>query len=268
VYKRQILNEINDLKSKKYKEVTLLGQTVNSYKYTSEEGKVIEFPELLSIIAEMVPDMRIRFTSPHPKDMTDETLEVIAKYPNICRFIHLPVQSGSNKILQLMNRKYTREWYLDRVAAMRRIIPDISIGTDIFCGFSDETEEDHQDSLSLMREVRFDMAFMFKYSERPGTYAHKHLPDDVPEEVKLRRLDEIIKLQNRLSLESNKRDIGKVFEVLIEGTSKKSADMLFGRTSQNKVVVFPAAQYKKGDFVHVRINRCTQTTLIGEAVEI
>ncbi|HRZ98190.1 MAG TPA: tRNA (N6-isopentenyl adenosine(37)-C2)-methylthiotransferase MiaB [Paludibacter sp.] len=262
-----ILNEINDLKSKNYKEVTLLGQTVNSYKYTSEEGKVIEFPELLSIIAEMVPDMRIRFTSPHPKDMTDETLEVIAKHPNICRFIHLPVQSGSNKILQLMNRKYTREWYLDRVAAMRRIIPEISIGTDIFCGFSDETEEDHQDSLSLMREVRFDMAFMFKYSERPGTVAAKRMPDNVPEEVKIRRLNEIIAVQNEISLESNLSDIGKVYEVMVEGFSKRSKEQLFGRTSQNKVVIFPRQGRHIGEFIQVKILSASSATLIGEVVE-
>jgi len=262
-----ILNEINDLKSKNYKEVTLLGQTVNSYKYTSEEGKVIEFPELLSIIAEMVPDMRIRFTSPHPKDMTDETLEVIAKHPNICRFIHLPVQSGSNKILQLMNRKYTREWYLDRVAAMRRIIPEISIGTDIFCGFSDETEEDHQDSLSLMREVRFDMAFMFKYSERPGTVAAKRMPDNVPEEVKIRRLNEIIAIQNEISLESNLSDIGKVYEVMVEGFSKRSKEQLFGRTSQNKVVIFPRQGRHIGEFIQVKILSASSATLIGEVVE-
>ena len=261
-----ILKEINDLKTKNYKEVTLLGQTVNSYKYTSDEGKVIEFPELLSIIAEMVPDMRIRFTSPHPKDMSDATLEVIAKYPNICRFIHLPVQSGSNKILQLMNRKYTREWYLDRVAAMRRIIPEISIGTDIFCGFSDETEEDHQDSLSLMREVRFDMAFMFKYSERPGTVAAKRLPDNVPEEVKIRRLNEIIAVQNEISLESNLNDIGKVYEVMVEGFSKRSKEQLFGRTSQNKVVIFPRPGRHIGEFIRVKIISASSATLIGEVV--
>ncbi|MBP6610526.1 MAG: tRNA (N6-isopentenyl adenosine(37)-C2)-methylthiotransferase MiaB, partial [Paludibacter sp.] len=231
-----ILNEIRDLKSKNYKEVTLLGQTVNSYSFTREDGTVIGFPELLSIIAELVPDMRIRFTSPHPKDMTDETLEVMAKYDNICKFIHLPVQSGSNKVLQAMNRKYTREWYLDRVAAMRRLMPDIAIGTDIFCGFSGETEEDHQESLDLMRQAKFEMAFMFKYSERPGTVAAKRLPDDVPEEVKLRRLNEIIALQNELSNQSNQNDIGREYEVMVEGFSKRSKEQLFGRTSQNKVV--------------------------------
>lgn len=262
-----ILNEIRDLKAKNYKEVTLLGQTVNSYKFTKEDGETVEFPELLSIIAEMVPDMRIRFTSPHPKDMTDETLEVIARYPNICRFIHLPVQSGSNKILKLMNRKYTREWYLDRVAAMRRIIPDVSIGTDIFCGFSDETEEDHQDSLDLMREVKFDMAFMFKYSERPGTVAAKRMPDNVPEDVKIRRLNEIIALQNEVSAQSNKNDIGKTFEVMVEGFSKRSKEQLFGRTSQNKVVIFPREGRHIGEFIHVRILSASSATLIGEVIE-
>lgn len=264
---QSILNEIRDLKSKNYKEVTLLGQTVNSYRFTQEDGRVIEFPELLSIIAEMVPDMRIRFTSPHPKDMTDETLEVIAKYPNICRFIHLPVQSGSNKILKLMNRKYTREWYLDRVAAMRRIIPDVSIGTDIFCGFSDETEEDHLESLSLMSEVKFDMAFMFKYSERPGTVAAKRLPDNVPEEVKIRRLNEIIALQNEVASVSNHNDIGKVFEVLVEGFSKRSKEQLYGRTSQNKVVIFPREGRHIGEFIRVRILSASSATLIGEVVD-
>lgn len=261
-----ILNEIRDLKSKNYKEVTLLGQTVNSYKYTQEDGRIIEFPELLSIIAEMVPDMRIRFTSPHPKDMTDETLEVIAKYSNICRFIHLPVQSGSNKILQLMNRKYTREWYLDRVAAMRRLIPDVSIGTDVFCGFSDETEEDHQETLDLMREVKFDMAFMFKYSERPGTVAAKRLPDNVPEETKVRRLNEIIALQNEVSNQSNQNDIGKTFEVMVEGFSKRSKEQLFGRTSQSKVVIFPREGRHIGEFIRVKINSATSATLFGEVV--
>jgi tRNA-2-methylthio-N6-dimethylallyladenosine synthase len=261
-----ILNEIRDLKVKNYKEVTLLGQTVNSYNFTQEDGKVIEFPELLSIIAEMVPDMRIRFTSPHPKDMTDETIAVIAKYPNICRFIHLPVQSGSNKILKLMNRKYTREWYLDRVATMRRMIPDIAIGTDIFCGFSDETEEDHQESLSLMREVKFDMAFMFKYSERPGTVAAKRMEDNVPEEIKLRRLDEIISLQNEIANQSNQNDIGKTFEVMVEGFSKRSKEQLFGRTSQNKVVIFPREGRKIGEFIHVKILSASSATLIGEVV--
>ncbi len=262
-----ILNEIRDLKSKNYKEVTLLGQTVNSYNFTQEDGTVIGFPKLLSIIAEMVPEMRIRFTSPHPKDMTDETIEVIAKYPNICRFIHLPVQSGSNKILQLMNRKYTREWYLDRVAAMRRLIPDVSIGTDVFCGFSDETEEDHQQTLDLMREVKFDMAFMFKYSERPGTVAAKRMPDNVPEETKVRRLNEIIALQNEVSHQSNLDDIGKTFEVMVEGFSKRSKEQLFGRTSQSKVVIFPREGRHIGEFIQVKINSATSATLFGDVVK-
>lgn len=262
-----ILNEIRDLKSKNYKEVTLLGQTVNSYSFTREDGTVIGFPELLSIIAELVPDMRIRFTSPHPKDMTDETLEVMAKYDNICKFIHLPVQSGSNKVLQAMNRKYTREWYLDRVAAMRRLMPDIAIGTDIFCGFSGETEEDHQESLDLMRQAKFEMAFMFKYSERPGTVAAKRLPDDVPEEVKLRRLNEIIALQNELSNQSNQNDIGREYEVMVEGFSKRSKEQLFGRTSQNKVVIFPREGRKIGEFIKVKILSASSATLIGEVVE-
>lgn len=261
-----ILNEIRDLESKNYKEVTLLGQTVNSYKYQTESGTTIGFPELLSTIAAMFPKMRIRFTSPHPKDMTDETIEVIAKYPNICRFIHLPVQSGSNKILERMNRKYTREWYLDRIATMRRLIPDVAIGTDIFCGFSGETEEDHQDSLALMREAGFEMAFMFKYSERPGTVAAKRLPDDVPEEIKIRRLNEIIALQNELSAISNKNDIGKTYEVMVEGFSKRSKEQLFGRTSQNKVVIFPREGRHIGEFIHVRILSSSSATLIGEVV--
>ena len=262
-----ILNEIRDLESKKYKEVTLLGQTVNSYKYTDEEGAIIDFPKLLSLIAEMVPGMRIRFTSPHPKDMTDETLEVMAKYPNICRFIHLPVQSGSNNVLKAMNRKYTREWYLDRVDAMRRIIPDVSIGTDIFSGFCGETEEDHQESLDLMRRVKFDMAFMFKYSERPGTLAAKRMNDDVPEEVKVRRLNDIIELQNQIAHESNLNDIGKTFEVMVEGFSKRSKEQLYGRTSQNKVVIFPRKDRHIGEFIKVKIISASSATLIGEVVE-
>ncbi len=261
-----ILNEIKDLQSKNYKEVTLLGQTVNSYKY-EHDGKTIYFPELLSIVAEAAPNMRIRFTTSHPKDMNDETLEVIAKYPNLCRFIHLPVQSGSNKILQLMNRKYTREWYLDRIAAIKRILPDATIGTDIFCGFHDETEEDHQESLSLMREVHFDMAFMFKYSERPGTVAAKRMPDNVPEEVKLRRLAEIIDLQNILSYESNQHDVGKIFEVMVEGFSKRSKEQLFGRTSQSKVVIFPRQGRKIGEFIQVKILSASSATLIGEVID-
>ncbi len=262
-----ILNEIRDLETKNYKEVTLLGQTVNSYKYTAEDGTVVDFPKLLSLIAEMVPNMRIRFTSPHPKDMTDETIEVMAKYPNICRFIHLPVQSGSNNVLKAMNRKYTREWFLDRVQTMRRLIPDVAIGTDIFSGFSGETEEDHQQSLDLMREARFDLAFMFKYSERPGTVAARRLPDDVPEEVKIRRLNEIIALQSEIAKESNHNDIGKVYEVLVEGFSKRSKEQMSGRTSQNKMVVFPREGRHIGEFVKVKILSSTSATLIAEVIE-
>ena len=258
-----ILNEVKDLQAKGFKEVTLLGQNVNSYKATEGEGAEINFPELLRRVAEAVPDMRIRFTTSHPKDMSDETLQVIADYPNICRHIHLPVQSGSNRILQLMNRKYTREWYLERVAAIRRIIPDCGLTTDIFCGYHSETEEDHQLSLSLMRECQYDSAFMFKYSERPGTYASKHLPDDVPEETKIRRLNELIALQNQLSAESYQRDIGKTFEVLVEGVSKRSKDQLFGRTQQYKVVVFDRNNHHIGDFVKVKITEASSATLKG-----
>ncbi|MEA4974571.1 MAG: tRNA (N6-isopentenyl adenosine(37)-C2)-methylthiotransferase MiaB [Paludibacter sp.] len=261
-----ILNEIKDLQAKNYKEVTLLGQTVNSYKY-EKDGKTVSFPELLQIVAEAVPDMRIRFTSPHPKDMSDETIEMIARYPNICRFIHLPVQSGSNKILKLMNRKYTREWYFDRIDTIRRIIPDCAIGTDIFCGFCDETEEDHQDTLDLMRRVKFDQAFMFKYSERPGTIAAKRMPDNVPEETKIRRLNEIIALQNEISNKSNQDDVGKIYEVLVEGFSKRSNEQLFGRTSQNKVVIFPREGRRIGEFIKVRILSASSATLIGEVLE-
>ncbi len=262
-----ILNEIKDLQAKNYKEVTLLGQTVNSYKY-EKDGKTVSFPELLQIVAEAVPDMRIRFTSPHPKDMSDETIEIIARYPNICRFIHLPVQSGSNKILKLMNRKYTREWYFNRIDTIRRIIPDCAIGTDIFCGFCDETEEDHQDTLDLMRRVKFDQAFMFKYSERPGTIAAKRMPDNVPEETKIRRLNEIIALQNEISNKSNQYDVGKTYEVLVEGFSKRSNEQLFGRTSQNKVVIFPREGRRIGEFIKVRILSASSATLIGEVLEL
>ena len=256
-----ILAEVRDLNDRKFKEVTLLGQNVNSYQWDG-----IGFPELLRRVAEAVPDMRIRFTTSHPKDMSDETLQVMASHQNICKHIHLPVQSGSNRILKLMNRKYTREWYLDRVAAIRRIIPDCGLTTDIFVGYHSETDEDHQASLSLMRECAYDSAFMFKYSERPGTYASKHLPDDVPEEVKLQRLNEMIALQNELSAESYRKDIGKEYEVLVEGVSKRSRDQLFGRTSQNKVVVFDRGNHHIGDFVKVRITESSSATLKGEEV--
>ncbi len=254
-----ILAEVKDLEQKGYKEVTLLGQNVNSYKYGE-----IDFPHLLEIVAEAVPDMRVRFTTSHPKDMSDRTLEVIARHDNLCKFIHLPVQSGSNKILKLMNRKYTREWYLERIAAIRRILPEATIGTDVFCGFHDETLEDHAETLSLMKEVGFDTAFMFKYSERPGTYAQKHLPDNVPEEEKVRRLNEIIALQNDLSLQSNKKEIGKTVEVLVEGYSKRSNDYMYGRTSQYKTVVFPREGRHIGEKVFVHILEASAATLKGE----
>ena len=253
-----ILNEVKDLEQKGYKEVTLLGQNVNSYQ-CGEVG----FPQLLGIVADAAPGMRIRFTTSHPKDMSDETLEVIAAHKNICRHIHLPVQSGSNRILKLMNRKYTREWYLDRVAAIRRILPDCGLTTDIFVGYHSETEEDHQMSLSLMRECGYDSAFMFKYSERPGTYASKHLPDDVPEDTKIRRLNEMIALQNELSAESYRQDVGKTFEVLVEGVSKRSKEQFFGRTEQNKVVVFNRGNHHIGDFVQVKIVESSSATLKG-----
>ncbi len=262
-----ILNEVRDLRDKGYKEVTLLGQNVNSYMWTNNNGETIAFPQLLRMVAREAPQMRVRFTTSHPKDMSDETLQVIAEEPNVCRHIHLPVQSGSTRILKLMNRKYTREWYLDRVAAIRRIIPDCGLSTDIFSGYCTETEEDHQASLSLMRECGYDSAFMFKYSERPGTYAAKHLKDDVPEEVKIRRLNELIALQNELSAESNKRCEGRTYEILVEGVSKRSCDQLFGRTEQNKVVVFDRGNSHIGDFVTVRITDSSSATLKGELVD-
>ena len=261
---KSILHELADLRSRGFKEVTLLGQNVNSYNYVDENGNVTDFPALLAMVAEAAPDMRVRFTTSHPKDMSDKTLETMALYPNIARHIHLPVQSGSNEVLKLMNRKYTREWYLDRVAAIRRILPDAGLSTDLFTGFHNETEENFQETLELMREAGFDSAFMFKYSERPGTYASKHLPDNVEEEVKIDRLNRMIALQNELSAESNRRDIGREFEVLVEGRSKRSAEEYIGRTSQNKVVVFPKGGTKPGDFVKVRIIDSSSATLRGE----
>ena len=259
-----ILRECRDLQERGYKEVTLLGQNVNSYQFRVHSSEfIVDFPELLRLVAHEVPQMRIRFTTSHPKDMSDETLRVIAEEPNICHHIHLPVQSGSDRILKLMNRKYTREWYLERVDAIRRIIPDCAISTDIFVGYCSETEEDHQQSLSLMREVGYDSAFMFKYSERPGTYASKHLSDDVPEEVKIRRLNEMIALQNELSAEANRRCIGKEYEVLLEGVSKRSREELFGRTGQNKVVIVPRAGLHIGQTVNVRITESSSATLKG-----
>ena len=277
-----ILREVRDLRDRGFHEVTLLGQNVNSYRSAGVQecrsagvqecgsagvqelgSSDISFAKLLKLVAEEVPEMRVRFTTSHPKDMSDETLKVIAEMPNVCRHIHLPVQSGSNRILQLMNRKYTREWYLDRVAAIRRIIPDCGLSTDIFVGYHDETEEDHQLSLSLMREVGYDSAFMFKYSERPGTYASKHLPDNVPEDVKLRRLNELIGLQTEISAQQNKKDEGKVFEVLVEGFSKRSREQLCGRTEQNKMVVFPKGGHHIGERVNVKIMGSTSATLLG-----
>ena len=262
-----ILREVRDLRDKGYKEVTLLGQNVNSYKLDGLDNlKVLDFPALLHRVAEEVPTMRVRFTTSHPKDMSDETLRVIAEMPNVCKHIHLPVQSGSDRILKLMNRKYTREWYMDRVNAIRRIIPDCGLSTDIFVGYHSETEEDHQLSLSLMREVGYDSAFMFKYTERPGTYASKHLPDDVPEEEKIRRLNELIALQTEMSAIQNKKDEGKEFDVLVEGFSKRSREQLCGRTEQNKMVVFPKAGHHIGETVRVKITGSTSATLLGEAL--
>ena len=261
-----ILAEVRDLAARGYKEVTLLGQNVNSYRGRQNGTEEVDFAALLRLVARAVPEMRIRFSTSHPKDMGDETLRVIAEEPNVCRHIHLPVQSGSNRILKLMNRKYTREWYLERVAAIRRIVPDCGLSTDIFAGYCSETEDDHALSLSLMRECGYDSAFMFKYSERPGTYAARHLPDDVPEEVKVRRLEELIALQNELSAESNRRCIGHTYEVLIEGTSKRSREQLFGRTEQNKVVVFDRGTLRPGQYATVRITDASSATLKGEVL--
>lgn len=262
-----ILREVRDLEEKGYREVTLLGQNVDSYKLKHADGTFTLFPDLLRQVAEAVPNMRVRFTTSHPKDMSDETLHVIADVPNVCKHIHLPVQSGSDRILKLMNRRYTREWYMDRVRAVREIVPDCGLTTDIFVGYHSETEEDQQLSLSLMREVGYDSAFMFKYSERPGTYASKHLPDDVPEEVKIRRLNELIALQTQLSAQANKRDEGKTFEVLVENFSKRSRQQLCGRTEQNKMVVFDKGNHHIGQRVNVRITGSTSATLLGEAVD-
>lgn len=258
-----ILNELADLRKRGFKEVTLLGQNVNSYRCKKDDGEVIDFAHLLAMVAEAAPDMRIRFTTSHPKDMSDDTIATIAKYPNICNHIHLPVQSGCNTVLKNMNRKYTREWYLDRIAAIRRMIPDCGISTDMFTGFYNESEEDFQETLSLMREVGFDSSFMFKYSERPGTLASREMKDNVPEDVKIDRLNRMIALQNELSLASNKRDIGKTFEVLVEGASKRSTAQMVGRTQQNKTVVFDRSDAKIGDLVPVTIDEVSSATLIG-----
>lgn len=261
-----ILNEVRDMRDKGFREVTLLGQNVNSYLFKKGDES-ITFPMLLERVALEAPDMRIRFTTSHPKDMSDDTLTVIAKYPNLCRHIHLPAQSGSSRILKIMNRKYTREWYMDRIAAIRRILPDCAISTDLFCGFHSETQDEYEETLSLMREVGYDSAFMFKYSERPGTFAAKNLEDNIPEDEKVRRLQGMIDLQNKLSEESNLRDVGKVFEVLVEGFSKRSREQLFGRTSQNKVVIFDKQNFKVGQFVKVRVTGASSATQFGQPIE-
>lgn len=260
-----ILAELNDLKDKGFKEVTLLGQNVNSYLF-KEDGNETDFADLLAIVADAAPEMRIRFSTSNPEDMSDKILETMAAHKNICKHLHLPVQSGSSSVLKRMNRKYDREWYLDRIAAVKRIMPECGISTDVFCGFSGETLEDQQQTLSLMREVGFDSAFMFKYSERPGTFASRHYPDDIAEEEKIRRLNEIIALQNELSLESNRHDIGKTFEVLVEGYSKRSREQMCGRTQQNKMIVFPKGNAKPGDFVMVKVSEATSATMLGEIV--
>lgn len=257
-----ILRELADLRAKGFREVTLLGQNVNSYNFTDESGVTTDFARLLAAVAQAAPEMRVRFTTSHPKDMSDETIAVIASHNNICRHIHLPVQSGSDKVLKAMNRKYTREWYLGRIRAIREAIPDCGISTDLFTGFHDESEEDFEETLSLMREVGFDSSFMFKYSERPGTLASRTMPDNIPEEVKIERLNRMIALQNELSLESNRRDIGKEFEVLVEGVSKRSTEQWMGRTSQNKTCVFPRGDYRTGDYVRVIVRDATSATLI------
>lgn len=259
-----ILRELDDLRSRGFREVTLLGQNVNSYRYEAPDGTITDFASLLNLVAEAAPDMRVRFTTSHPKDMTDGIIAAIAAHPNICRHIHLPVQSGSNSVLKAMNRKYTREWYLDRIDAIRRAMPDCCITTDLFTGFHGETDEDFEQTLDLMRRVGFDASFMFRYSERPGTFASEHLPDNVPEDVKIARLTRMIELQDSLSLESNRRDIGRTFEVLAEGVSKRSRDQLVGRTSGNKAAVFPRGSYRVGDTVTVRVTDATSATLICE----
>lgn len=262
-----ILNELHDLQLRGFKEVTLLGQNVNSYLYRDADGASTNLAALLAMVAEAAPEMRVRFTTSNPEDLSDEIIDTMARYSNICSHIHLPVQSGSNKVLKLMNRKYTREWYLDRIARIRKVMPDCGISTDMFTGFHNEDEQDFELTLSLMREVRFDSSFMFKYSERPGTFASKHLPDNVPESVKIDRLNRMIALQNELSLASNTRDVGKTFEVLVEGYSKRSHDDMFGRTQQNKVIVFPAGNTRIGDYVTCRVLSATSATLKGERID-
>ncbi len=264
---QSILNEANDLVARGYKEIILLGQNVNSYCYTDENGNSITFPDLLRMVARTAPQARIRFTTSHPKDMSDDTLRVIAQEPNVCRHIHLPVQSGSSSMLKAMNRKYTREWYIDRIDAIRRIVPDCGLSTDIIAGYCGETEEDHQATLSLMRYCKYDAAFMFKYSERPGTFAGRHFSDDIPESEKIRRLNEIIALQQELSAMQNKECIGKTYEVLIEGISKRSTQQFYGRTEQNRTAVFDRGNHKIGDFVKVRVTGATAATLLAELIK-
>ncbi len=259
-----ILEEVKTLIAQDYKEVTLLGQNVNSYRYTATDGSEVSFAQLLEKVAQLSPKLRVRYSTSHPKDMSDEVLHVMAKYHNICKSIHLPAQSGSTRILELMNRKYTREDYLERIAAIRRLLPTCSISTDLIAGFCTETEEDHAQTLSLMREVGYDFAFMFMYSERPNTKAARHYKDDIPEEVKTKRLNEIIALQNELSLKAKQPYVGQTVEVLAEGFSKKSKEQLFGRTTQNQVVVFPQGEHQPGDYVNVKIARCTSATLIAD----
>jgi len=261
-----VINEARELFNTGYREVTLLGQNVDSYKWINNSG-IIGFHELLEKVSLLSPLLRVRFSTSHPKDISDELLHTIARHPNICKHIHLPAQSGSSRILKLMNREYTREWYMDRIIAIRKIVPECSLSTDIITGFCTETEEDHEATLSLMEWTGFDFAYMFKYSERPGTKAARKYKDDVPEHVKTRRLNEIISLQNKLSAVAKKSDIGKIVEVLIEGSSKRSADNLAGRTSQNKVVVFPKGDHKKGEYVRILIERSTSATLIGKVAD-
>jgi tRNA-2-methylthio-N6-dimethylallyladenosine synthase len=264
---QSIIAEAEDLFQKGYKEITLLGQNVDSYNWESEnKEETMRFAQLLEMVAKIDSSLRIRFSTSHPKDMSDEVLYTMAMYDNICNHIHLPAQSGSTEVLEKMKRGYSREWYINRIDAIKKILPDCAISTDIMTGFSGEKEENHKDTLSLMSYVNYDYAFMFKYSERPKTYAARHLKDDVPEEIKTKRLTEIIDLQGTLSEKSKKEDVGKTFEVLIEGVSKKSEDQLFGRNSQNKVVVFPKQDFKIGDYVFVEVSDCTPATLIGKAV--
>lgn len=264
---RTILSEVKELLSKGYREVTLLGQNVNSFSYEDHKnGETIHFAKLIGIVAELDPRLRVRFATSHPKDLSDELLDAMNAFPNICKSIHLPAQSGSSRILSLMNRKYSREWYLERIRAIKDRMPECSLSTDIIAGFCTETEEDHRQTLSLMEEVGYEFAYMFKYSERPGTKAARSMKDDVSEDEKTRRLTEIIRLQNKLSLKSNERDVGKTFEVLVEGVSKRSGEQLFGRTSGNKVVVFPKGDYKTGDYANIKIEKCSSATLIGSPV--